>query len=225
MSNRLMADGSRRKIQPKSKAAAAYQQLRQDIRSGALAPGERVTLQGLSASLSMSLTPVREALSQLETEGFVVHMPYRGTFIAKTSSQRVEQIYRLREVLEPMAVALAAEQVMRGGQATHLERVRELLRVCDEAKTPFEVVRANEDFHHALYQICDDPLLIGFIAKLWAGVPYQSLSLSVMGDRVAESQREHHALVEAVAAGRAEDAAEVLRLHIQHGRNAALENL
>lgn len=216
---------AKRMMQPKSKSEAAYQQLRHEIRSGELAPGQRVTLQGLSRSLSMSLTPVREALNQLEAEGFVVHMPYRGSFIAETGADRVEQIYRLREVLEPMAVSLAAERVARGGMEERMEQVRSLLHACDEAITPFDVVQTNEEFHQALYRLSDDPLLIDFISKLWAGVPYQSLSLSGMGDRVAESSREHHALVEAVAAGDAQGAADVLKQHIQHGRRAALENL
>ena len=104
-------------VQPVSKAAAAYASLRRSIRTGELSPGQRVTLKELSELLEMSLTPVREALNRLVSEGYAVHDAHRGTFIADQSRERVEQIYRLRAVLEPMAVKLAAEMVAMRGAA------------------------------------------------------------------------------------------------------------
>lgn len=208
-------------LRPVSKAAAAYATLRKDIRVGDLQPGERVTLKRLSAHLGMSLTPVREALNRLESEGFVVHDPHRGTFISELTAERIEQVYRLRCVLEPMAVRLAGERAT----ADDLTHLHELVVACDEAKTPLEIVENNEDLHLAIYRLSGDALLVGFIDQLWAGMPYPSLGLYGSSSRVGQSSEEHHRIVDAMAEGRLEDAAEAMRGHIEHGREAALRNL
>lgn len=212
-------------LQPVSKAAAAYQRLRHEIRSGELRPGERVTLKRLSGMLEMSLTPVREALNKLEAEGFVVHERHRGTFIADIGPQRVDQIYRLRTVLEPMAVRMAAERVAEEGLSAEISEIGELLRACDEAETPLEVVQRNEEFHRAVYRLSGDSMLLEFIDKLWAGVPYQSLSLYGRGERVRESSSEHHGVLQALHAGDPDTAANRMRTHIEHGRASAVSNL
>lgn len=208
-------------VRPVSKAAAAYASLRKSIRVGDLEPGERVTLKRLSEHLGMSLTPVREALSRLESEGFVVHDPHRGTSIAELTPARIEQVYRLRGVLEPMAVRLAGERAT----PADIDRLRELVLACDEATTPLEMVENNEDLHLAIYRLSGDSLLLGFIDQLWAGMPYPSLGLYGSQSRVSQSSQEHHRIVEAMAEGRLDDAAETMRLHIDHGRAAALKNL
>lgn len=212
-------------FEPRSKAAAAYERLRHEIRTGELAPGERVTLHRLSGQLGMSLTPIREALNKLESEGFVVHRRHHGTRIADFSRARLEQTYRLRKVLEPMAVRLAAERVARQRPEAELAHVEELLRVCEQAGTALDVVRSNEEFHSGLYRLSGDPLLQEFIEKLWAGVPYQSLSLYEGGERVRESGQEHRLILDAVAAGEPDSAAGRMLEHIEHGEAAALRSL
>lgn len=212
-------------FEPRSKAAAAYERLRHEIRTGELAPGERVTLHRLSERLGMSLTPIREALNKLEAEGFVVHRRHHGTRIAEFSRARMEQTYRLRKTLEPMAVRLAAERVASRWPEEEFARVEQLLYACDQAGTALEVVRRNEEFHRGLYRLSGDLLLQEFIEKLWAGVPYQSLSLYGGGERVRQSGREHRLILDAVAAGEAKAAAARMYEHIEHGQAAALRSL
>jgi DNA-binding GntR family transcriptional regulator len=209
------------RVQPVSKAAAAYESLRQQIRTGELKPGERVTLKRLSEMLRMSLTPVREALNRLESEGFVVHDPHRGTFIAELTEERIEQVYRLRTVLEPLAVRQAGQHIDSSG----LEFLYDAVKACDEASTPLETVQANEVFHQELYRLSGDGLLVGFIDQLWAGMPYPSLGLYGSADRVAESSRQHHEIVDALAAGDLDAAADAVVRHIESGKRAALRGL
>ncbi|EXF25363.1 hypothetical protein BG28_13460 [Nesterenkonia sp. AN1] len=208
-------------VRPVSKAAAAYSSLRSSIQVGELAPGERITLKHLSETLGMSLTPVREALNRLQSEGFVVHDPHGSTFIAELTPERIDQVYRLRTVLEPLAVREAGQQLSPGD----LEVLRGLLRACDQAQTPLEVVQRNEAFHYGLYRLSRDALLMGFIDQLWAGMPYPSLGLYADQDRVAQSSREHHAILDALVAQDLDAAAAMTAQHIEHGRDAALNNL
>lgn len=209
---------------PVSKAAAAYASLRRMVVRGELAPGRRVTLKELSDLLGMSLTPVREALNRLVAEGFAVHDTHRGTFIAAQSRERVEQVYRLRMVLEPMAVQQAAERIASGAER-EAGGLQVLMEELDAAETPMQRAEANERLHWEIYRLCGDGMLLSFIEQLWAGMPYPSQRIFLDGSRGEDSHREHARIVEAVLGGRAQEAAQEARAHIECGRHAALEAL
>ncbi|GAA4918163.1 GntR family transcriptional regulator [Nesterenkonia rhizosphaerae] len=216
-------------VQPVSKAAAAYASLRRSIRTGELSPGQRVTLKELSELLEMSLTPVREALNRLVSEGYAVHDAHRGTFIADQSRERVEQIYRLRAVLEPMAVKLAAETVaMRGaagGDVPGAEGLELLLQRSEEPSDPIRLAELNEELHFALYRLSGDEQLVSFIEQLWAGMPYPSQRIYLDESRGQASLREHRRLVEAVLRGDAAAAVVEAQEHIEEGRRVALQQI
>ncbi|GAB3850485.1 GntR family transcriptional regulator [Nesterenkonia populi] len=203
---------------PLSKAAAAYASLRRKIQTGELAPGERVTLHQLAEMQGMSLTPVREALKRLVAEGFAVHDEHVGTRIVEFTSQRVEQIYRLRTVLEPMAVRLAAQRA--DDESEYI--LGEFLRRTEAAQTPQQRAEANEQFHFALYRLSGDRMLVGFIEQLWAGVPYTAQRIYRDPGGGRRSSREHRRIAEAVAAGDPETASAELELHIGQGLMSAL---
>lgn len=213
--------------QPLSKAAAAYASLRRQIVRGELAPGQRVTLKELSERLGMSLTPVREALNRLVSEGYALHDAHRGTFIAPQSRERVEKVYRLRAVLEPMAVRLAAERFAddAGPSADDVTRLRLLMEELERAETPLELAEGNERLHRELYRLSGDEMLVSFIDQLWAGMPYPSQRIYLDESQGEGSRREHARIVDAVVTGQPEEAAAAAQEHIESGRRAALESL
>lgn len=204
--------------QPPSKAAAAYSSLRRKIQIGELSPGERVTLHQLAEMQGMSLTPVREALKRLVSEGYATHDEHVGTRIAPFTPERVEQIFRLRSVLEPMAVRLAAERA--DDEAWYI--LEEFLAWGKAARTPQQRAEANERFHFALYRLSGDRLLVGFIEQLWAGRPYPTQRIYRDADGGRRSWEEHRSIAEKVAAGDAEAASAEMELHIGHGLMSAL---
>lgn len=215
-------------VKPVSKAAAAYDSLRRSIVRGELRPGQRVTLKVLSELLGMSLTPVREALNRLVAEGYAVHDPHHGTFIAEQSRGRIEQVYRLRAVLESMAVGLAAEwcasldEERNEARRTERERIDQLLDAMDDTGDPLQRAEMNERFHQSLYRLGGDAILLGFIEQLWAAMPYPSQRIYLDQSRERSSHREHREIADAVFAGDADRSAELMRVHIDGGRRAAL---
>ena len=100
------ADGDQSASLPRSERA--YQQLRGAIQAGQLLPGTRLREVELAESLGLSRTPVREALSRLESEGMVVNEPNRGMMVTRLDASMVSELYVMREVLEATAAALAA---------------------------------------------------------------------------------------------------------------------
>ena len=86
------------------------QQIRQAILNGALQEGERLVERKLASALGASLTSVREALIELESEGFILKKINLGTYVNKMSMEDIEKIFEVRRALESFAIAEAARQ-------------------------------------------------------------------------------------------------------------------
>ena len=86
------------------------QQIRKAILSGALREGERLVERKLASALGSSLTSVREALIELESEGFILKKINLGTYVNKMSMEDIEKIFEVRRVLESFAISEAALQ-------------------------------------------------------------------------------------------------------------------
>lgn len=81
------------------------------ILEGQIKPGTRLPELVLSRQLGISQASIREALQQLESSGLVVKYPNRGSFVISLTPEDLVAIYQLRQELEPMACALAAERM------------------------------------------------------------------------------------------------------------------
>ena len=89
----------------------AYEQIRADLQSGKLTAGSILSAAGMAKQLGISHTPVREAISQLETEGFVEQVPRLGHQVTAVSRAELDELFELRQFLELGAVAKAAERI------------------------------------------------------------------------------------------------------------------
>jgi DNA-binding GntR family transcriptional regulator len=89
----------------------AYHYIRSQLVSGRLAPGTRLSHRGVAKEMGISFIPVREAMSQLVSEGLVVHEPKLGSFVMQVSRQELAELYDLREALEGHAVFVAADRI------------------------------------------------------------------------------------------------------------------
>ena len=85
-------------------SARIADEIRSAVLSGEMRPGMRIRQELLAAKFGASRIPVREALKQLENEGLVVLAPNRGAWIADVNSAESIEVYRIREVVEPLAI-------------------------------------------------------------------------------------------------------------------------
>lgn len=190
----------------------ATQALRHELLMGELEPGSRIHLGETAERLRMSPIPVREALRTLATERLVIALPHRGYRVPEVSRADLEDIYRLRLVLDPMAVELAVPNL----SADNLERARRALSALEEAlrDEAWDRMRvANREFHFAIYEAADAPWLLKLISMLWENSePYQRIASPGRG---TAKQRidEHRRILKAV---RARDATEAARLTYEH---------
>jgi DNA-binding GntR family transcriptional regulator len=201
-----------------TKGEAAYSALREAILDGRLAPGSRLTLQRLADDLGMSLTPVREALRQLSNQGLVEHDPHRGTRVASLTREGVEEIYRLRQVLEPLACELAAQRAREEDLAEIKSTMAAFNQAVADARTD-ELPALNAVLHRRIYLAAGSTYLMEFIDRLWDRIPHQAMSLV---RQHARSTAEHRAIVDALQRRNAKDAGSLMRAHIT---NATQETL
>lgn len=106
-----------------SLAQKTYHALKDDILTCELAPGQMVTEADLAERYQVSKTPIREALNLLSQEGYILALPRRGTLVRPIELKDIQQTYVLRELLEPHAAALAAENAT----PSQLDELRDLL--------------------------------------------------------------------------------------------------
>lgn len=86
----------------------AYLQVRSHLLGGTVRPGQRLSHRALAKDLGLSRSPVREALLALEAEGLIEHRPQSGAYLREVSPRELEELYDMREVIEPYAASRAA---------------------------------------------------------------------------------------------------------------------
>lgn len=194
---------------PTNTVDLAYRSLRRNILDGHLAPGTRLTEQGLAKQLGISRTPIREAIGRLVTEGFVQRGEGYSTRVAEFAPDEYAQVFEIRARVEGYAARCAALS------ATEAE-ITELRRLADTmtAHTPPEtdadydaISRVNGAFHKAIYVAARSPRLQVIMAAI-VDVSVVARTYRTYSTRdLIRSAQHHQELVDAIAA-RAPDWAE-----------------
>jgi DNA-binding GntR family transcriptional regulator len=205
-----------------TKAEYAARTLRARIRSGHLAPGERLAVERLKLEFGMSPTPIREALRVLQTDGLVEYRPHHGIFVAALSADDVEEIFRLRAALESMAVERAVRHIDPATLAA-LDEIHARLVEASGRDAPDEVAELNSRWHWTLYGAARSPRLEDYVERLWEAFPWRVFS--AIPGATADTVAEHSAIQEAVREGKGRQAAKLLSAHIVRGRQTLLDRL
>lgn len=202
-----------------SPGRSAYLQLSEEIINGELPPGTALVEAQLANRLGVSRTPIREALSRLEQEGFVERHD-RGLRVRTRSIEEIMEIYEIRVELE----AIAARAAARKRSDLDLMLIEKAHRnMCEAtASGTGEMVEVNRAFHTALWRAGGNKTLADLLARLNIQLQrYHSTTLSEPG-RWDEANREHGELVDAIREQDADRAADIARAHIGRARDLRL---
>ncbi|WP_170417315.1 GntR family transcriptional regulator [Ruegeria atlantica] len=143
-----------------------YQTLRSQIMYGELVPGQPVTIQGLTDSLGVGMTPVREAIRRLISDGALVFQGNRRVSVPLLSNADVEQMIFARISIES-ELSRRATSAMKPADIDRLERIDQRL---DQTITDGDVsgyLRLNHQFHETLYAYAHAPILNDLAERLW----------------------------------------------------------
>ena len=181
--------------------------LRELIISGELKPGEQLRQRDLAERFGVSVTPVREALRWLESEGLVQYDAHRGSTVVQAEAGATREKYQIRAVLEGLAAFLAAPKIS-DEDIRELESYNE--RLANPDLTDGEVNDLNRTLHFRIYEMAGSPLLLALMRLLWQSFP--------QGPQVArprdESRAEHEELLEALRRRDAAGAQAITQQHI-----------
>ncbi|MGI4814307.1 MAG: GntR family transcriptional regulator [Janthinobacterium lividum] len=197
--------------------------LRALITSGEIAPGEKLRLDELRTTFGVSLSPLREALSRLSADGFVVMEDHRGYRVAPVSENNLLEVTKLRIEIESFAlreaIALGDDQWESEVVASQY-RLRKLEKNEPGDDRLVEWEAAHRELHQKLLSACKMPLLLSFCVTLHdLSDRYRRLFLEDHPiDR--DVSDEHSRIVRATLDGKADEACELLRQHIARtGKN------
>jgi len=207
-----------------TKNAYAYEEVRQRILVGTLEPGQPLAQSQLAMELGVSLTPMREALRRLDAEGLVYIDAHKNARVASLSAGEARHLFEVRERMDPMAAALAAER-RTPQDITRIEEAAALLSPL-AGEVDLQSLAAHREFHRAIYTASHNELLINLLEGLWDKADrYRQIGLKARKDSAADRKRvdkEHRQIMRAVIAGNAAAAEKAMLEHVQRslGRRA-----
>jgi DNA-binding GntR family transcriptional regulator len=142
-----------------------YQYLRAEMQGGKLAPGVTINLNAVSRQLGISKTPLRDALIQLEAEGFVDILPRRGVVVRKLTLQNVKDFYEIIGALE----AVVIQNVFGLLRPRHIQILKRLnldQRRAFDGQAYERYYRLNLEFHGVFLELSDNQSLERVITPL-----------------------------------------------------------
>jgi DNA-binding GntR family transcriptional regulator len=212
----------RRATETTSAVTQAYLKLREMILSGELAPGTPLSEYQLVRSLEVSRTPIREALSRLQSVGLVRGVPQRGMFVRELGPQDVVEIFEIREQLEPLAVRRFIERGMDEALLVRLEQeANEAPQLMAQGKLREGVILGSR-LHDELIAAAGNSRLTEILAELGDQIWLLSMVGIHAPGRPEEASREHQELLGLIRAKDADAAEEYMRQHLRNEGRALL---
>jgi DNA-binding GntR family transcriptional regulator len=204
-----------RRMRHRTMAEYALEQLRESIILGDLPAGTPLRLDELARSLGMSISPIREAVRQLEALGLAKHVPHQGARVLDFDIDELRDLFQVRLTLESLAVRRAAERFSDDDAAA----ARACLARFDEMRAAGDVrqtLRAHSDFHFALYEASQSQWLVGLIRPAWVRSERYRPALLASAGKPQDTHRElDQRLLDACEAHDPAAAAEALYHHLE----------
>ncbi|HWH98155.1 MAG TPA: GntR family transcriptional regulator [Pseudolysinimonas sp.] len=191
-------------------------ELRDAILNGEYAPGARIRQEDLAERYGASRVPVREALRMLEAEGLLTLVANTGAWVTELSLADCEELYRIRERIEPLLLTFSAPAL----SSAAIDRLAELADAMESADDVEEFLRLDREFHLGSYAEADTAVLGDLVLGLWNRTQHYRRAFTRVfrssGDRSAHY--DHHLLVGAFRRGDTEEAERILAAHIRRTR-------
>jgi len=201
------------KKQSEDSTQTAYQGIRHMLYNKELVPGQRIAYRDLAEKLELSSTPIIQALKWLELQGFVQHEPNRGYSMAPFSLKEIEELYEIRELIEPSLIPAAIERIDKKG----ISELKAALEAHLSAEREFylkERLFKNRDFHMILASLSGKTTQVRILKNV-----FDMLFLKYGGNyfptaSLLSTDQAHQEVFDAVALRSLERAQSVLKNHL-----------
>lgn len=205
---------------PESLTQQAYRYIRDEIVQGRIDGQQHLTEGFFATRYGISKSPIREALTRLESEGLITIVPRRGAFVREFSIHDVEEIYELREILEARVIRDALLN------AKILARLRDIVRSAQsylKKNDKTNYIREDMAFHTTLANASSNSRL----RKMLESMHNQLLILRRQTFELSShtSTTQHLRILEALEKGRKDKAAKLMGQHIREVRNHLVHHM
>jgi DNA-binding GntR family transcriptional regulator len=210
------------RIERSTTAVEVARVLRRRILSGRYSDDQFIRQELIAQELGVSRLPVREAMAQLEAEGLVIRVKYRGAIVPRLSTEEIVEIYELRAMLEPYLLRHSIRNITP-------EQIRQLRDIVARSRQTSEIsdwAGLNVDFHRTLFGVAGKPLALQTLDNLLLRadryLKMQSFHSAATKD---ESDEQHSRILDFVEARDEEGAVAALRDHIGWNATDVQESL
>jgi DNA-binding GntR family transcriptional regulator len=186
--------------------------LRDAIRSGELADGSELNQIALADQFGVSRVPVREAMRQLQAEGWIDAKRHQRAVVRGISRERILEILELRALIETFLIAKSATAI----SDAELKRLRGLCDEMDASTDHPHWLELNQTFHSALYASAQSVTATELLEQLSAQVERYVRSHGEHISRKDEADAEHRAILAAVGRHDVAESQRLVQLHIGH---------
>ena len=187
--------------------------IRKEVSSGILKPGDQLEVNALAERFGVSRTPIREAIRTLVESGVLETRPRKGSFVRVLSAKQLLDLFQVAAELEGMACRLAALSLTK----ENVEAIERGLAKCTQAaevQNNAEYAMANLDFHTAIHNASGNDWLIEQLRQLQINLnSYRTMPYEIRG-RLNKSTDEHKIICNAILSGDGEHACNLMRDHM-----------
>ena len=202
-----------------------YEIIKEDIINQTYPHNTVLNEKKISQELSVSKTPVREALKALEAEGWVEYVPYKGILVKQMSLEDLKDVFRVRKALEVMVTEAVVQRITPPLLAElHASMQKQEALLVNDEPVVEEFIDYDVEFHGILLKIAGSPLLRDLIGQMRdKSKSFGMQAIFSSRSRYTETVLEHRRIYEAVAARDMDAAKNAMALHIDNTFNAAMQ--
>lgn len=193
----------------------AYQVLKDRLVECIYMPGVLLNEAQLAAELQLSRTPIREAISKLESEGFVQVLPKKGILVSNITLKDVVEVFQTRMEIEPISLKLAAPHLPKDELILFQQRFQEPM---PDIQNSFHLDTA---MHLFIIEHCGNKYIIDMMHRVFEENTRIIISSKQNKAQVHDAKEEHLAILSLLLNDRFEEAEESMRQHIERCRQAA----
>jgi len=198
--------------------------IREEIKTGRLAPGQRLIESDLCAAVGASRTSIREAVGRLEAEGLIEVEHQKGARVRRLTSQDALNIYQIREALEGTAARLAAQNIGKGDYKARLKALEKKFRAENDS-SPGVYLRYNEQFHRLIVEMSENNRLIRMVEQLQHAAFLMLIQAVSTPQAAMRAHEEHELILSAILDGDGTRAERAMRAHIRRTGDDVLARL
>ena len=190
--------------------------LKEEILSGKYPPGVRIRQEDIAEQFGASRSPVREALRILEAEGLINLVAHTGAWISHLSLSECEEMYQLRERVEPLLLRLSIPHIT----DSLIAELQDLVLQMEATPDVETFLRFDRQFHLLSYSKAETVLVGEMVNRLWNTTQHYRRAYSQMmaSTSFKPAHYEHHLLLASIIKRDVDDAERILFGHIRRTR-------